>query len=188
TQYIAYIFYALSVVSIKVLLIAILLRIFAVRTMMARFMIGLLIFILAYYTAVIFVRIFLCTPISAYWIPNTGQCVDLRALFTVDSFVSLFTDAAILVLPIVLTWSLQLRMTQKIKVVAILGAGGVATLTNVYRICLLFNSWTNLDSTTLITRVEFAGNAEVTIGFICTCIPSINALFFRTRQPISDSS
>lgn len=124
---------------------------------MARFILGLLVFILAYYGAVLIVRIFLCTPVSAYWIPNSGRCVDILALFIVDSFVSLITDAAIIILPIILTWPLRLSIAQKVKVVAILGAGGMATVSNIYRICLLFTSGTSTDKTTFTTRLDLAG-------------------------------
>lgn len=130
---------------------------------MARFILGLLIFILAYYGAVLFVRIFLCTPVSAYWIPNSGKCVNIRALFIVDSFVSLITDGAIIILPIILTWPLRLSIAQKVKVVAILGAGGIATVTNIYRICLLFTAGASTDKTTFATRLDFAGYVRPSI-------------------------
>lgn len=124
---------------------------------MARFMLGLLVFILAYYGAVIFVRIFLCTPVSVYWIPNSGKCVNIRALFIADSFASLITDGAIIILPIILTWPLRLSIGKKFKVVAILGAGGIATVSNTYRICLLFTAGASTDKTTFSTRLDFAG-------------------------------
>jgi hypothetical protein len=130
---------------------------------MARFILGLLVFILAYYGAVLFVRIFLCIPVSAYWIPNSGKCVNIRALFIVDSFVSLITDGAIIILPIILTWPLHLSIAQKVKVVAILGAGGIATISNTYRICLLFTSGASTDKTTFVTRIDFAGYVRPSI-------------------------
>jgi hypothetical protein len=130
---------------------------------MARFILGLLVFILAYYGAVLLVRIFLCTPVSAYWIPNSGKCVNIRALFIVDSFVSLITDGAIIILPIILTWPLRLSIGQKVKVVAILGAGGIATISNIYRICLLFTAGASTDKTTFSTRLDFAGYVRPSI-------------------------
>ena len=133
---------------------------------MGRFILGLLIFIIAYYCAVIFVRIFLCTPVSAYWRPNSGKCVNIRAVFISDSFVSLSTDGAIIILPIILTWPLRLSIAQKVKVVAILGAAGIAMISNIYRICLVFTSGISTDETVFVTRLIFA-------GYVCPFILNI---------------
>ena len=161
-----------------------LLRIFAVRQKMARFILGLLIFILAYYGAVILVRIFLCNPPSAYWTPNRDNCVDTRALFLVDSFVSLITDGAIIILPIVLTWPLHLSIAQKVKVVAILGAGGIATVSNIYRLCLIFTSGPSTDPTTFTTRLEFSGYVS---HIILDCSSEVSDMAVKTvllRSPL----
>lgn len=150
--------YVPSVVFIKILLLMMQIRIFSPHEKLTLFIRALAIFIIAYYFAVFIVRIFMCTPISAFWTED-GKCVNLSALFIVDSFVGLITDGTILVLPIFLAWSLNLPLGKKIKVAAILGAGGLTTVTNIYRLYLLF---ANLNTTDLhfYLLVEFCGYVD----------------------------
>lgn len=114
-------------------------------------------FILTYYFAILFARIFLCTPISTYWNPGNGTCIDYYVVFTIDAFMSLITDGAILVLPIILAWPLHLPMSKKIRVVAILGAGGLTIVTNIYRLCLMFNEGTSDDQTRFWVKLLYTG-------------------------------
>ena len=80
-------------------------------------------FVATYYVAILFVRIFICIPISAFW-NGGGKCLDLETIIITDAFMSLITNVAILVLPIVLVWSVNLPLGKKLKVVAILGRWG----------------------------------------------------------------
>jgi hypothetical protein len=99
---------------------------------------GLTAFVVLYYVVIVFVRIFMCSPASAFWDGN-GKCLNLGAIFITDSFISLITDGAILILPIILAYPLHLPLQKKIKVAAILGAGGLVTISNIYRIVLSFS-------------------------------------------------
>jgi hypothetical protein len=134
-----------------------LIRIFAPREKMALFIRVFAAFILTYYFAILFARIFWCTPISTFWNPGNGTCIDLYVVFTIDSFISLITDGAILVLPIVLAWPLHLPISKKIKVVAILGAGGLATVSNIYRLYLVFHEGTSVDLTGFWVKLLYTG-------------------------------
>lgn len=127
-------FYILAVLFIKILLLSMLMRIFhPVRKKMGLFIRAFIVFLILYYVASLFVRLFSCSPVSAFW-NGGGQCVDLDAVFLIDTFVSLVTDAIILILPIFLVSTLHMPLKRKIKVGAILSAGGVATVTNIYRV------------------------------------------------------
>lgn len=162
-------------------------------------------FVIAYYIAILLVRIFVCTPISGFW---DGKCVNLDAVFIADSFVSLITDGAILVLPILLTWSLHMSLKKKIKIASILGFGGLTTVTNVYRLYLAFAERDTADVSVYIVRLLYTGYvdvdpltkyiwasvneicsaAETAIGLTCSCLPAINALVdhkFRQRSSAS---
>ena len=114
----------------------------------------------AYYIAVLLVRIFVCTPISAFW-NRDGKCVNLNAVLIADSFVSLITDGAILVLPIVLTWSLHLPLKKKFRVASILGVGGLTIVTNVYRLCLSLAERGTADASSYYIRLLYAGYVDV---------------------------
>jgi hypothetical protein len=141
---------------IKVLLILMLKRIFYPFGNLAILIRILLGFILAYYSAILLVRVFVCTPIPAFWNGN-GSCVNLEAVFIVDSFVSLITDAAILILPIALVWNLHLPFGKKVKIAGLLGAGGLATVSNIYRLWLAFHSLATKDPTFYTIHLLYTG-------------------------------
>jgi hypothetical protein len=196
------ILYALAVLVIKLLLLAVLIRIFSPREKITLFTRLLTVFMLAYYLASFFVRIFLCTPISTFWYRANGTCVNYFVLFSIDSFISLITDGAILVLPLLLAWSLHLPLSKKIKIVAILGAGGLATVTNIYRLSLMFSEGRSADQTHFWIKLLYTGYvlhfpiicadfgyiidieraAETSLGIICACLPAISALVKKSRE------
>lgn len=181
--------YILCVVSIKILLLSVLVRIFSPREHITYFIRVFIVSILAYYIASFLVRIFICTPIALFWDPTlNGTCVDYHALYLVDSFVSLITDGAILVLPVILAWPLQLPLSKKIRIAVILGAGGIATLSNIYRLYLTFTKGTSADVTGYIVRLLYTGAAEVGLGFMCACLPAINALIMHVKRVRAFSS
>lgn len=107
-----------------------------VRKKIGLFIQAFMVFLVVYYTAIISARIFGCTPISAFW-EGHGRCINLGALLIIDTFVSLITDGIILALPILLAASLHLPLKKKVRVAAILGAGGLAIVANIYRVYLV---------------------------------------------------
>ncbi|CAI6091142.1 unnamed protein product [Clonostachys chloroleuca] len=98
-------------------------RVYAVKGRAARSIhIFIVILFVAYLPAQI-VKIVICIPIRAYWDPSVdGRCLNQRKIFLFGLALAIFTDFVIPLLLISLTWSLR-----KIKIIALLGAGGVAT-------------------------------------------------------------
>jgi hypothetical protein len=131
-------------------------RIFTPREKMALLIRALIVFVVGYYVAIFLVRLCVCIPISGFW-NKDGRCVNLGVVFITDSFVSPITDGAILILPVILAWSLHLPLRKKIKVAAVLGAGGLATVTNVYRLVLSFIDWRTTNETAYTIRLIYTG-------------------------------
>ena len=137
-----------------------LIRIFhPVRKNIALFIQAFMVFLVVYYTAIIFARIFGCTLISAFW-EGHGRCINLDALFIVDTFVSLITDGIILALPILVAASLHLLLKKKVRVAAILGARGLAIVANIYRVYLVMSHLGSEDFTYII-RISYARYIDV---------------------------
>lgn len=79
---------------------------------------------LAFYIAIFFVVIFECTPREKIWNPLTpGTCVDINATFIVTGAWNVFSDIAILLLPLRATWMLQMQTKRKWQVSGIFSAG-----------------------------------------------------------------
>lgn len=81
-----------------------------------------------YYAASTISKIWICTPIGAFWNPSIRvSCINTVLLFRIDNYVSVITDALICILPVPLMWSIQMTTKKKIGIGLLLGAGGLAT-------------------------------------------------------------
>lgn len=134
-------------------------RIFHPRKKIVLFIQGFIVFLVAYYIAILFARIFGCTPISAFW-EGHGRCVNLEVLYIFDNFASLITDSIILVLPTFLVVSLHLPLKAKIRIAVVLSAGGVATAASLYQVCVTLIH-PGLESFTLEMHLSYATYVEV---------------------------
>ncbi|QKD57065.2 uncharacterized protein FOBCDRAFT_204078 [Fusarium oxysporum Fo47] len=112
-------------------------------------MIGIYIFIgmlVAYYVSGLFIKIFICWPISAYWKGETDKCLNQSAIIFADTIISAISDLVILLLPTPLTWSLQLSRRKRLRVIGILCAGGVATAFSIYRLAMILHEGNNAEA------------------------------------------
>ncbi|KAL4887883.1 hypothetical protein BDV59DRAFT_211781 [Aspergillus ambiguus] len=149
-------------------LLSLIIRIFQPHAEKVAFVYGFTALIICYYIAIIFVKIFICWPIRAYWqdwrnAHTTQRCLNRPAVIIADSSISVVTDLAILIFPLVLSWSLHMPPSKKAGVVTILGAGCIAIGFSLYRLILV--------------SLEFdTPNAEGGLGLICACLPPLNKL------------
>jgi hypothetical protein len=133
--------YALGIVYsptaffIKTTLLLIEARVFAVRRRVAK---GIYIFIVATFLAycpTLIMKIVVCSPIKAYWSMQVqGSCLNQYKMFLADICVAIVTDLCILVIPIPVTWTMRIPVAKKIKIVALLGIGGIGTGVAIYRL------------------------------------------------------
>ncbi|KAJ5168355.1 uncharacterized protein N7482_003949 [Penicillium canariense] len=187
--YIATILYCPMALFVKIALLSILTRIFAPYRGKVWFIYILLGCLCTYYTIALIVKIRMCDPIPLYWLgelPNGGgSCLDQAAALIADSVISVVSDLIILVLPLPLTWSLQMERSRKLRVIGILGAGGLATGFSVYRLVLVLKDGNSTDQSIVFMCVIMSGNAEGGIGLICACLPVLNVLYAHYRRAYS---
>ncbi|OJJ07932.1 hypothetical protein ASPVEDRAFT_155667 [Aspergillus versicolor CBS 583.65] len=185
-SYASTIIYAPLAMTVKVTLLLVLAKIYRpLRGALAVYII--LALNVVYYLIILFVKAFICMPVSAYWTKTTGPdgsgtCLDRPAVLIADSLISVISDIAILVLPVVFTWPLQMRMRVKIKVVSLLGLGGIAVGFSLYRLVLLIVDGSTPDRSVFFMRVLLSGNAEGGIGLICACLPTLSKYITLYRQ------
>ncbi|KAJ6109508.1 hypothetical protein N7486_001743 [Penicillium sp. IBT 16267x] len=141
--------------------------------------------VIGYYTIITFIKIFICNPPSAYWsrsdIPN-ATCFSQPGVIIADSVIGTITDAAIFAFPVAFTCTLQMPFWKKVKVVVLLGLGGVAVAFSLYRLVIGIHEKVDAESTTKFMKSILTANAEVGLGLICACLPAINVLTSWTRQ------
>lgn len=147
--YIGSVVYCPAAYFAKTTLLLLIARLFSVRRMVARGIYGFLLGILVCYIPIQVAKMAVCVPIAAYWDRNVpgAVCLDQNALFLCDLALALITDICILLLPIPLTWSLQLSRWRKFKISVALGLGGVATAAVSYRIFWILTTSRSRDLT-----------------------------------------
>ncbi|CAL5875145.1 uncharacterized protein PFLUO_LOCUS9449 [Penicillium psychrofluorescens] len=141
--------------------------------------------VVTYYFVIMFVKIFICIPVPAYWHLSEryrATCLRQSSIIIADSTVSFVTDAAILAFPIALTWKLQMPTRKKIRVICVLGLGGVAVAFSLLRLAIGIHERGNRHNTVVFTRSILTGNAELGIGLICACLPALTAFAAHNRE------
>ncbi|PGH01384.1 hypothetical protein AJ79_07925 [Helicocarpus griseus UAMH5409] len=165
----------------KASLLLILTRVFAPYRRTIRFIYIYFGFLLTYYIPAIIVKVRICMPISHFWKghPSQGSCLDERAIILADAIMSVASDLTILILPLILTHSLQMSLKKKLRVIGILGAGGFACASSIVRLILIVQRGNAKDQTYAFVQINLWGNAEISIGIICACLPSLATLLNR---------
>ncbi|EGC46940.1 integral membrane protein [Histoplasma capsulatum var. duboisii H88] len=75
-----------------------------------------------------------------------------------------------------------MSLKKKIRVIGILGAGGLACASSIVRLVLIVQKGNAKDQTYVFMQINLWGNAEVSIGIICACLPSLAALLNRVSN------
>ncbi|EEH36837.2 hypothetical protein PAAG_07255 [Paracoccidioides lutzii Pb01] len=146
----------------KASILLILTRVFAPYRKTVRFIYVYFGVLLAYYIPAIIVKIRICIPISHFWMGQTsnGSCLDERAIILADAIISVVSDLTILILPLLLTHSLQMSLRKKIRVIGILGAGGLACASSVVRLVLIVQRGKAEDQTYVFMQINLWGSCD----------------------------
>ncbi|RAL00730.1 uncharacterized protein BO80DRAFT_455620 [Aspergillus ibericus CBS 121593] len=187
--YVLTVLYVPMVLTAKITLLAILARIFVLRPSQIISVRVVLALTVIYYLIIFFVKVFICTPVSVFWLFPTleTKCLSKSAILLADAVMSVVTDLAILLLPLLLMWPLRLSALKKCKVALMLGAGGLAVGFSLYRLVLVIQQIRELDSTIVYMKILLSGDAEGGFGLICSCIPAIHILLTRLKGKSSST-
>ncbi|KAJ5731867.1 hypothetical protein N7493_003348 [Penicillium malachiteum] len=163
-SYIATAIYAPTALFVKVSLITILIRVFQPYYRAMILLYALLGVVIGYYTIITFIKIFICDPISAYWLSEeqeNAKCFDQPSVIIADSVISFVTDVAIFAFPVAFTWTLQMPFWKKVKVMVLLGFGGIAIAFSLWRLVIGIRERSHPDSTTMFMTSILTANAEL---------------------------
>lgn len=142
----------------KVCLLGIMARVFSPFRKAVIFIYVFMGIMLAYYIPSVIVKARICYPVSSFWDPNVkGTCLDQTAIITADAVISTVSDLIILIVPLPLTMSLQMAKKKKMRVVALMGAGGLAVLASVIRLILIILTSESKDTTMAFMRINMLG-------------------------------
>jgi hypothetical protein len=81
--------------------------------------------VIVYTIWTVFSSIFACVPVSAFWSKKPARCIDQFAMWFTNAAINILTDFAIIMLPMPVIRSLNLRKRQKQALLGIFAIGGV---------------------------------------------------------------
>lgn len=188
TVYVTMVMYGPTAYITKICLLWIMARVFSPFRKAVIFIYVFMGIMLAYYIPAVIVKVRICNPIGRFWDRGIhGTCLNEASIILADAVVSVVSDLIILLLPLPLTMSLQMSTKKKVRVMCLLGAGGLAVASSIVRLALIVTTGHSKDSTLAFMRINMLGNAEVAMGVICTCLPALSALLTRVYQEYSSN-
>ncbi|PLB50855.1 hypothetical protein P170DRAFT_446068 [Aspergillus steynii IBT 23096] len=168
------IFYILAPPTVKLSLLFLYKRIFvSSRFLIIVYIVGAIISIWA--IIMVFLGIFNCKPISAFW-TGEGKCIPLREFAIGYAVVNIATDVAVWLMPIPNMWRLQLPLAQKVALTFIFALGifdFIAAIIRLIASMLVLGNW---DVTYDYARGFMWSIIEVSVGIICTCLPTMRII------------
>ncbi|KZL63776.1 integral membrane protein [Colletotrichum tofieldiae] len=165
---------------VKLSLLLVVIRLFEQYRKTSLWTYAVIVFMVGYYLPVAIVKALMCRPVAGFWDATVeAVCFNQHAIFVADTAVSALTDMAVLSLPIPVTLTLKMSWTKRLRVIAMLSTGGLATAASIIRMILVVQLQKSDDESVSFIRFNLLGTVEVSIGIICGCLPSVNILFQR---------
>ncbi|KAK3382593.1 hypothetical protein B0T24DRAFT_645274 [Lasiosphaeria ovina] len=123
-----------------------------------------------------------CVPYRAiYDFTVPGKCYNKHTVDLASASVHLLTDVIMLVLPQRVIWGLQLSLRKKLGVSVVFSLGLLALVSAICRLQVTVTYATAQDVTYTLGPVVFWAFAEMTCGFVVSCMPAAPRLLKETR-------
>jgi hypothetical protein len=206
--YVMAILYFAQVMLIKICLLLFYLRIFPARPV-RRLLWGTVGFSVFFGVFFVILAIFQCTPISFFWEQwdheHEGKCLNSNAIAWANAGISIALDIWMLAIPLAQLKTLNLHWKKKIGVALMFCVGTLY----VVPIPSCFLSWLTPSSVTVVSiirlraLVTFAksnnptwdnfpvslwSTVEISVGIMCTCMPTLRLLLVRLFPVLGGSS
>ncbi|KAI0153313.1 hypothetical protein GGR57DRAFT_513151 [Xylariaceae sp. FL1272] len=131
-----------------------------------------------FYTSIEIAGNLSCRPFNRIWdktIP--GDCFKRAPLDLTAAAVNLLCDIFIFLAPQKVIWSLQLTRAKKVGVSVVFAVGLLAIASATARLVATVEYSTTPDFTYGISKVALWSLAELTLGFVVFCVPSLPRIF-----------
>ncbi|KAM0506001.1 hypothetical protein D7B24_004132 [Verticillium nonalfalfae] len=144
---------------------------------------GVLGYVIVWTISFFFSHLFTCYPITAFIdFFQDKKCVNQVAMFLTVLYTNVVADFAILVLPIPMVMSIQLKLRRKIAVLGMLSLGAavcavsVTRVIAVYAIAKQYVHYPN-DIIYYTAPVFFWTNIELSMAVVCACLPTLRPIW-----------
>ena len=182
TNYIVNILYGPVILTVKLSILFMIARLFAPYRKWVAFIHIFSVVLGAYTIATLVVKIRICNPIDTYWLgpeATNGTCLNVLQVFLADTTFSVITDLVIFALPMTLIPFLHLSVIKKLRIIVLLAAGGLVCIVTIVRLVWVILYENSVDTTWTTTRTDLVTCAEITVGIICACVPTV---YFLVNQ------
>ncbi|KXH60997.1 hypothetical protein CSAL01_06673 [Colletotrichum salicis] len=134
----------------------------------------------------------LCRPVEANWdtsivLEGRGECSpvsSMLALSYTSTVSTIVTDLACAVLPAIILWQTQMKLSKKIMVSFVLSFGSFASVSTMIRTPYIDHYNRPLDDLAFhIASIPLWSNVETAIGFIAGSLPALRQFFLHRRSP-----
>ncbi|KAF7925760.1 uncharacterized protein EAE98_006985 [Botrytis deweyae] len=185
--YITSISFGLAIMSIKISILLQYIRLFTAGTRDLMFWSchALMWITIVFYTILLFMTIFICTPIPKFWnvLDTTGHCLDVNYLFLATGTANTITDFLIILLPQPIIWKLQMSFKEHVGVSAVFSTGLLACIASMARLFVSLKLLKNPDATWYTSIMCIPSYVELGAGIITSCLPTLPK-FFKTMSQI----
>ncbi|KAH8669584.1 hypothetical protein BGZ60DRAFT_486923 [Tricladium varicosporioides] len=196
--YSTYLLQTLVLMFTKLSILAFYRRVFTVRLAVFRWAIdGTALFSTLAGIATFIVFVFQCVPVQLFWlrcylvlpipppVSLDGHCMSPTIHVVVPLFFDLASEVAILILPVIGIWNLQLRMRKKVGLLFAFSLGIFVTAISIIRLVYAFPVNIGLDMTWDDVNIFVWTAVQVSFGISCACVPAMAPLYrlFKKSKP-----
>ncbi|PVH91113.1 hypothetical protein DM02DRAFT_479113, partial [Periconia macrospinosa] len=132
--------------------------------------------------------IFVCTPVQKFWKPEVeGHCINKSALWLAHAMMNIITDLMIIILPMPVIRSLQLKPSQKYLLMGIFAFGAVVCVISVLRLHSLAIIARSTDPSYDNAPAASFSAVEAWVAIICACLPTLRPLLSQWFSGLNSS-
>ncbi|KAF4621716.1 hypothetical protein G7Y89_g14487 [Cudoniella acicularis] len=141
---------------------------------------------LTFYIVDTFFQIFSCNPREMAWnkLITDGHCFNLPATFVASGSVNVVSDFVLLILPIYSIWKLQITTKQKLQISGAFATGLLVCVASIGRLVYIVILFRTTDMTRAIIPPGLCGLAEISLGLICSCLPTFPMFYQVLRSQL----
>ncbi|KAK3370583.1 hypothetical protein B0H63DRAFT_487266 [Podospora didyma] len=126
---------------------------------------------------------FMCTPVDHFWLQwdgeHPGSCIDSSKVIWTSSVLHIVFDLWIIILPVPFIRRLELSRKKKASILIMFSVGIAVIVASIGRLTAIIDFSFAPRSNPTIDAVPLAvwSGAEMNLGVICACLPSLRVLF-----------
>ncbi|KAL8885709.1 MAG: hypothetical protein Q9215_006484 [Flavoplaca cf. flavocitrina] len=133
-----------------------------------------------FYIALFFRSIFLCDPLEKVYNPAVPcHCLQKNVTPYLSGVFNTISDLYILTLPVPFIWNLNMKVSRKLRLIAVFSAGIFACAASVVRLAMTFITIDNPDVTWNYATLSLWVVLEIDVGIICACSLALPAFLDR---------